>query len=80
MFLRHENSSLVGGDLVDTGEQVSDGVLGAHIRAQRDNGDNLGGAVLAIEDLGLSEQLLALLLLQKSGSVATVGSVGEAAG
>lgn len=78
--LRHEDGAAVSGDLLHTGKEVGDSIVGVYIRAKRDNGNDLGCAVLAIENLCLSEQLLALLLLEDAGGIAAVKSVGDAAG
>jgi hypothetical protein len=77
--LRHENGSLVGRNLVNTGKHLGNSIVGAHISAKSNNGNDLGGAVLAIKDLCLPEKFLALLLLEELGSIATVSPVRKSA-
>lgn len=63
--------------MIDTGKHLGNSIVGAHIGAESNNGDDLGGSVLAVKDLCLPEELLALLLLENLGSIATVGPVRE---
>jgi hypothetical protein len=66
--------------LVDTGEHLGDGIVGAHISAKSNNGDDLGGSILSIKDLCLPEKLLTLLLLEDLGGITAVNPVRETAG